>query len=497
VSADYTRFKARYGDALAAFDAEADEDARERAYALGREAVASGIGVLDIAAIHAAAVERNGPNAWKFFSEVLAPFEMALRGFREANATLQRSAEILEQRVRDELAQAQRNAEALRKTEEQLRQSQKMDAIGRLAGGVAHDFNNLLSVILSYSETLLEDIPENDPMRDDVEEIRKAGYRASELTRQLLLFSRRQVSEAKLLDLNEVVAGTDKMLRRLVGADIDFHTIQTPALGQVRADPGGIEQVILNLVVNARDAMPTGGKLTVETCNVVLDEEYARQHVGARAGPHVMLAVSDTGSGMDTATQSRIFEPFFTTKPKGKGTGLGLSTVFGIVQQHHGSIWVYSERDRGTTFKVYIPQVEKAAQPAAVLPVARPLQRGHETILLVDDDEQVRTAAAAILRKHHYNVIEAQSAGEAVLHAEKHPGEIHLLLSDVVMPQLSGPELAQRVSGLRPGIRVLCMSGYTDDSIVRHGLLDSTITYLQKPLTPQLLTAKVREVLDQ
>ncbi|HVY47407.1 MAG TPA: PAS domain S-box protein [Minicystis sp.] len=378
--------------------------------------------------------------------------------------------------------------------EEQLRQSQKMEAIGRLAGGVAHDFNNVLSVILSYAEVLLEDIEPGQSMRADVEEIQSAGRRAADLTRQLLMFSRQQVLEPRVLDLTDVLKSMSKMLERLVGADVEIVSVTREPLGSVRADPSSVEQVIMNLVVNARDAMPTGGKLTLETHDVVLDEGYARAHVGAKPGPHVMLAVTDTGSGMDAATLGRIFEPFFTTKGIGKGTGLGLSTVFGIVQQSGGSIFVYSEPRVGTTFKIYLPRVDDAADevPEVEAVAAR---GGSETILLVEDDEQVRVVARSILEKHGYRVLEARNAAEALSHAEHHPGPIHLLLSDVVMPQMSGPALAKRLAATRPDMKVLCMSGYTDDSIVRHGVIEAELAFLQKPFTPEALTKRVRDVL--
>jgi two-component system cell cycle sensor histidine kinase/response regulator CckA len=391
---------------------------------------------------------------------------------------------------------AQRSSEeALRRAEEQLRQSQKMEAVGKLAGGVAHDFNNVLSVILSLSELLLADLKSGEPMRDDLEEIRKAGRRAADLTRQLLMFSRQQVLERRVLDLNEVLGGMDKMLQRILGADVDLVSLPTHPLGRVRVDPSSVEQVIMNLVVNARDAMPTGGKLTMETDNVVLDEAYASDHLGVTPGPHVMLAVSDTGTGMAKATLTQIFEPFFTTKGPGKGTGLGLSTVFGIVNQSGGSVWVYSEVGKGTTFKIYLPRVDEAIEVVQLSKTPTTL-RGSETILLVEDDDQVRVVARGILARSGYRVIEARNAGEALLHSEGDAGIIHLLLSDVVMPQLSGPELAKRLAKARPDMKVLCMSGYTDDSIVRHGVLAADIAYLQKPITPQALTTKVREVLD-
>jgi CheY-like chemotaxis protein len=287
----------------------------------------------------------------------------------------------------------------------------------------------------------------------------------------------------------------DKMLQRILGADVDLVSLPTQPLGRVRADPSSVEQVIMNLVVNARDAMPTGGQLTMETGNVVLDEAYAKAHLGVKPGPHVMLAVTDTGTGIDDVTQRRIFEPFFTTKEKGKGTGLGLSTVFGIVQQSGGSVWVYSEVGKGTTFKVYLPRVDDAVDVVRTVMPPETLH-GSETILLVEDDDQVRTVARGILGRSGYHVIEARNAGEALLHSEKYPAAIHLLLSDVVMPQMSGPELAKRLASSRPQMKVLCMSGYTDDSIVRHGVLEARIAYLQKPITPEALTTRVREVLD-
>jgi PAS domain S-box-containing protein len=389
-----------------------------------------------------------------------------------------------------------RAEEALRQSEEQLRQAQKMEAVGRLAGGVAHDFNNVLSVILSHGELILQDLKPADPLRADIEEICKAASRAAGLTRQLLTFSRQQVIEPKVLDLHELLMGMDKMLQRILGEDVELVSVAPKSSGRVKVDPSHIEQVILNLVVNARDAMPTGGKLTIETANVVLDESYALSHLPAKAGPYVMMAVSDTGTGIDRETQTHIFEPFFTTKEKGKGTGLGLSTVFGIVQQSGGNIWVYSEPGKGTTFKVYLPRVD--AEVDVPRPqVAPPTLYGTETILLVEDEEQVRTIVLSILRRQGYRVIPAQHAGEALLLCEQHPGPIDLLLTDVVMPQMSGPQLAKRLASTRPEMKVLCMSGYTDDSIVRHGVLETGVAFLQKPVTPASLAKKVREVLDE
>ncbi len=388
-----------------------------------------------------------------------------------------------------------RAEEALRQSEQQLRQAQKMEAVGRLAGGVAHDFNNVLSVIISYAEIILTELRPGDPLRADVEEIRKAAARAAGLTRQLLMFSRQTVLDPKVLDLQEVLVSMEKMLQRILGEDVELVLVPTPSAGRIRADPTHIEQVIMNLVVNARDAMPTGGKLTVETGNVVLDGEYALSHLPAKAGPYVMLAVSDSGIGMDRATQAHIFEPFFTTKEIGKGTGLGLSTVFGIVQQSGGNIWVYSEVGKGTTFKIYLPRVD--AEVDVQRPEASPATlRGTETILLVEDEEQVRAIVLNILRRQGYRVLVAQHAGEALLLCERHPEVIHLMVTDVVMPQMSGPELAKRLALLRPDMKVLCMSGYTDDSIVRHGVLASGVAFIQKPVTPALLSKKVRQVLD-
>jgi PAS domain S-box-containing protein len=384
------------------------------------------------------------------------------------------------------------------KLEDQLRQAQRMETVGLLAGGVAHDFNNLLSVVLSYSELLSEDLPEGDPMRADLEEIGGAGRRALDLTRQLLAFSRRQVLAPRLTDLGLVVNGMQGMLRRLIGEDVELSTSCAPELLPVLVDPGQVEQVIMNLAVNARDAMPRGGLLTIETAEVVLDAAYAAEHVGVTPGPHVMLAVSDNGSGMDKATQARMFEPFFTTKEQGKGTGLGLATVFGVVQQSGGSIWVYSEPGKGTTFKVYFPIAAQSATASlrVTTPVERGAPRGVETILLVEDEEGVRVLARTILRRLGYTVLEAPNGVEALALAEAHPGTIDLLLTDVVMPRMSGRELVEQLLPMRPSLKVLFMSGYTDDAVVRHGILDASIAFLQKPITPEPLARKVREVLN-
>jgi two-component system cell cycle sensor histidine kinase/response regulator CckA len=390
-----------------------------------------------------------------------------------------------------------RKAEAaLRRSEEQLRQSQKMDAIGSLAGGVAHDFNNILSVILSYSTLLIEDLRPGDPTRLDLEEIHKAGIRASALTKQLLSFSRQQMLAPVVLDLNEVISGLEKMLNRLLREDIQLTFLADPRAGKVVADQGQIEQVVMNLVVNARDAMPRGGSVTIETSSVVIDEAYAAQYAGMVAGPYVSLIVSDTGCGMDAATKARIFEPFFTTKGEHKGTGLGLATVYGIVQQSGGHIWVYSEPAKGSAFKVYLPRTERRLESRAPPGERLSSLEGAETILLVEDEEQVRVIVRTILRKHGYHVLEAQNGGEAFLLCEQFGGRIDLLLTDVVMPRMSGSQVAERLVKVRPDLRVLFMSGYAADTIVHHGVLDAGLAFLQKPIMPVDLLRRVRDVLD-
>jgi len=398
----------------------------------------------------------------------------------------------------EDITERRRTEEALRKSEEQLRQWQRVEAIGRLAGGVAHDFNNLLMTIKGCSELLLGAFDRRDPRREEVEEILKAADRATSLTRQLLAFGRRQVLQPQVLDLNAVVLNMDKMLRRLIGEDIQLITSLDPELWSIKVDPGMIEQVVMNLAVNARDAMPSGGKLTIETNNVVHDEEYAKRHVSVQAGYYVMLAISDTGCGMDKETQSHLFEPFFTTKETGKGSGLGLSTVYGIIKQSGGNIWAYSEPGLGTTFKIYMPRVDRAAK------VYRPSQKtkeagapgGTETILLVEDEESVRSMVSKILTNKGYTVLEARQGNEAMDICERYEGSIHLMVTDVIMPQMSGRELAGRLSALRPEMRVLYMSGYPDNTIVHHGVLEPGTAFLQKPFTINALELKVREVLD-
>jgi PAS domain S-box-containing protein len=388
--------------------------------------------------------------------------------------------------------------------EEQVILSQKMEAIGRLAGGVAHDFNNILTAIGGYTDLLLADLPAGDHRRHDVEEIYQAAQRAAGLTHQLLAFSRRQVLQPKVINLNALVPDIEKMLRRLIGEDILLATVLHPHLGNVRADPGQLEQVIVNLAVNARDAMPDGGRLTIETRNDELDEAYATDHPSVKPGRYVMLAVTDTGVGMDEETKARIFEPFFTTKVRGKGTGLGLATVYGIVQQTGGHIWPYSEPGRGTAMRVYLPRVDDPADPIEhpgdVAPgdVAPGAVGGTETILVVEDEAPVRAVTRQLLERNGYTVMEAADgpAALALVDGEGGGRHIDLLLTDVIMPGMSGRELANKLRALRPNLRVLFMSGYTDDAVVRHGMLEPGLAYLEKPFRPPTLLQKVRGVLQ-
>jgi PAS domain S-box-containing protein len=379
--------------------------------------------------------------------------------------------------------------------EEQLRQAQKMEAVGRLAGGVAHDFNNLLTAILGSAELLLGHLEPDSPERVEAAEIRKAAMWAGDLTRQLLAFSRQQILDPQVFDLSAVVADMDKMLRRLIRADIAFHTRLAPDLGAVRADPGQIEQVIMNLAVNACDAMPGGGTLTIETANVEIGAGDERE-AAAPPGRYVLLTVSDTGLGMSATTRARVFEPFFTTKERGKGTGLGLSTVYGIVKQSEGCVTVESEPGRGTTFRVYLPRVDAAVESAVPGRAFTASRGGDETVLVVEDQEPVRRLTRRVLETQGYAVLAASDGHEALSLAEQHAGSIHILVTDVVMPGMSGREVGRRLAVKRPGMRVLYLSGYADDSIVNHGVLEPGLAFLQKPFTPESLARRVREVLD-
>jgi len=382
-----------------------------------------------------------------------------------------------------------------RQLEDQLRQAQKMEAVGMLAGGVAHDFNNLLTIITGYSQLILNNLRPEDANRHSVEQIMRAGERAAALTKQLLAFSRRQVLQPKVLELNRLVGGLTTMLQRLIGEDVDLRLVLRPDVGRVHADPGQVEQVLMNLVINARDAMPKGGILTIETCNLELDQNYASRHIEVKSGPYVMLAVSDNGSGMDEATRARLFEPFFTTKGAGKGTGLGLSTVFGIVKQSGGSVQVYSEPGRGTSVKVFLPRVDRPVPFESEIQ-RKVVRRGHETILLVEDDDMVRNLVRETLERDGYTVLDANNPLEARRLSDQFLETIHLLITDVVMPKISGRELADQLTRRRPSIKVLYMSGYTDSAIASSGVLQREVAFLQKPFTPVGLVEKVREVLE-
>jgi signal transduction histidine kinase len=392
---------------------------------------------------------------------------------------------------------ARKEAEAaLHAAEEQLRQAQKMEAVGRLAGGIAHDFNNLLTVILSYANLIIDDLPPGDPLRDDVLEIRRAGERAADLTRQLLAFSRRQLHQPSVVDLRQVVLEMEKLLRRVLGEDIQLVVRDGRPQGRIHADTSQIEQIVMNLAVNARDAMPLGGTLTLEFADVELDADYAGSHLGVAVGPYVMLAVTDTGTGIDAAAREHMFEPFFTTKDIGKGTGLGLSTVFGIVTASHGHIDVDTEDAIGSTFRIYFPRTDATEEPARPVYGTPETLRGTETILLVEDDEQVRELNRTILRRNGYHVLDAQDGAQAVLVSEDYEEDIHLLLTDVVMPQVGGRDLADRLLASRPNVRVLYVSGYTEDATLHLGVLEDDIAFLQKPDTPDTLLRKIREVLE-
>jgi two-component system cell cycle sensor histidine kinase/response regulator CckA len=388
-----------------------------------------------------------------------------------------------------------RDITARKRLEAQFLQAQKMEGIGRLAGGVAHDFNNLLTAIIGYAELARDGLDPTNPLHSDLEAILQAANRATTLTHQLLVFARKQILEPKVLQLNELVLNLDKLLRRLIGEDIELVALTAPDLWSVKADANQIEQVLLNLAINARDAMPQGGKLTIETANVELDAAYSHQHVGVIAGSHVMLAVSDTGVGMTPEVQAQVFEPFFTTKEAGKGTGLGLATCYGIVKQHGGHISIYSEVAHGTTFKVYLPRTTEVDDSRLTDALPETMLAGTETVLLVEDALAVRQLAARVLRQLGYTVLEASDGVEALRVAGEHLGAIDLLLTDVVLPQLGGTVLAERLRGTYPRLKVLFMSGYTDQTVIHHSLLEPGVAFMQKPFAPVVLARKVREVL--
>jgi signal transduction histidine kinase len=395
-------------------------------------------------------------------------------------------------RVRRALREAAERLER-QALEQRLRQAQKVEVLGQLAGGVAHDFNNVLTVIGGFAALTLETFAADDPRRQDLEEIRKATRRGSDLTRQLLAFARQQVQAPKVIDLNSTIVNTRRMLERLIGENIDFVTVLAEDLGTVRADAGQIEQVIMNLVINARDAMPEGGTLTIETLNTELDDTYVREHTGVQPGRYVMMAISDTGIGMSRDVLGHLFEPFFTTKGPGQGTGLGLATVFGIVKQSGGNVWAYSEVEHGTTFKVYLPRIDEPPDDITLQPPQASL-RGTETVLLVEDEPAVRGLARRVLEAHGYRVLEAADGEQAVELARQH-GAIDLLVADIVMPRMNGPEVAAAIAALVPGIKTLYVSGYTANTIARRVVVDSKGPFLEKPFTPASLASKVREVL--
>lgn len=396
-----------------------------------------------------------------------------------------------------DITESKRTEELLREKEEQFRQAQKMEAVGRLAGGIAHDFNNFLTAINGYTDLLFSRLNEADPLHFEVKEIRKAGKRAASLTRQLLAFSRKQVLQPKVLNLNTIISNVGNLLKRLIGADIELDTFLTEELGSVKADPGQIEQILMNLAINSRDAMPGGGKLTLETSNLEIKEDYIRENALVRAGQYVSLAVSDTGCGMDDATKSRLFEPFFTTKEVGKGTGLGLATVYGIVKQSGGYIWCYTEINRGTTFKIYFPRVEEKSEATPHKHIfTKNALRGTETVLVVEDEDAVRQLVSNILEMKGYNVLQASNGAKALELSKHHKGPMHLVVTDIVMPGMTGPEVAKQISENRPDVKVLFTSGYSDGAIAHQGLLDGDAAFIEKPFGIELLAQKVREILD-
>ena len=434
----------------------------------------------------------------KLAGEDVPPYERQVTTKDGRRVTLEISNRVIRDPIGNPVAiqGTARDVTERKQLELQLTQSQKMEAIGRLAGGVAHDFNNHLGVILGYSERLLDRLGPDDRLRKSAAMIKEAAQRSASLTRQLLAFSRRQVIEPRVLDLNDSITEIGKMLKPLLGEDVELVLTLDPALGKVKVDPAQIDQVIMNLAVNARDAMPQGGRLILETANAELDKAYALQHATVQPGSYVMLGVCDTGSGIDRETQAHIFEPFFTTKEKGKGTGLGLAMVYGIVKQSKGFIWVYSEPGQGTTFKIYLPRVEAVLGQGQEEQVPSPLAKGEETVLVAEDEEMLRELACEFLQDSGYIVLAAGNGAEAIEVSQRHQGPIHLLMTDAVMPGMSGRELAQRLGSHRPDMKMLYVSGYTDDAVLRNGLLEPGASFLQKPFTQNALMRKVRAVLD-
>ncbi len=397
-----------------------------------------------------------------------------------------------------DISESKRSEKALQESEKKLHLSQKLESVGRLAGGIAHDFNNLLTTILGYADLILMEQDLDDTVKEGIQDIKKSAERAASLTQQLLAFSRKQVLQPRQINLNKLITNMEKMLKRLIHENIDLITKSDPDTGPIKADPGKIEQVIMNLAINARDAMPDGGKLNIETQNVYLDESYRSQHPEVTPGVYVLLAVSDTGHGMDEEIKKHIFEPFFTTKRVGEGTGLGLSTVYGIVKQSGGYIWVYSEPGHGTTFKIYLPRVEEIDNQQENVYQDQKARGGTETILLVEDEEALKKMAGKILKKYGYTVIEGSNGiGALETIAKSGQPDIDLLITDVIMPEMGGKDLAERLLKKYPGLKVLYISGYTDDTIVHHGVLDEGVSFLQKPFSPQSLAQRVREVLDE
>ena len=417
---------------------------------------------------------------------------ISVRAVRDANGAM-----VYYEGLVEDLTERMRAEEALKVAEGRLLQAAKLEAVGRLAGGVAHDFNNLLGVIMGYADLMAKRLPAEDPLRRNVQEIQKAAERASGLTRQLLAFSRRQVLQPRVLDLHHTIGEVESMLQRVIGEDVDLVTVLREGVGKVKADPGQLQQVLMNLAVNGRDAMPDGGTLTIETANVDLSQDYAGSHLGVTPGPYVLMAVSDTGMGMNAEVQAHIFEPFFTTKGPEKGTGLGLATVYGIIKQSGGNIWVYSEPGKGATFKVYLPRVDEGAPGTVLVDPPDPPTHAHETVLLVEDDDKVREVVAIALRDTGYTVLEARSGALALVHADERPEPIHLVITDLVMPGMNGRELVERWRSRHPETRVLFMSGYTDATAHSQGGLPVGAAFIQKPFAPSALARRVREVLER